>query len=177
MYCPNCATPLDPAQSFCPTCGQAAPGLTVGAAAEIPAPLSTPAGVVTRPKRVALAGILLFAAAGLSLVGLVISLSRIGLTRLLSIPTLLLSPILLAAWVMLIVLAMQGTNWARIGIAILVGWSAINVLLGLRILRYPHVPFDVLALPWLSFALRACGGYLLFTRESDDWFRARQRTT
>ena len=122
MFCPHCATPLDPAQQFCPTCGRAA------SAQSPPVPQPSAPAAAARPDSVRQAATLLFVSVGLSILGTLYSFLFVGFNRLLSAPTFLLTPFLLILWVVFTICVLQRQNWARIGIAILMLWSATLVL-------------------------------------------------
>jgi len=102
---------------------------------------------------------------------LIYSWGLVGISRLSNSPFFLMTPLLLAVWVVLIFMTLQGKNWARIGVAILIAWSAITLLTSLRFLGRPGLHYGTFGLPWLTFALRIYAGYLLFKPESTAWFR------
>lgn len=169
MFCSTCATPLDPAQKFCPTCGQPAPGQAAPPQVAQP-PQQAVAAIRARPDSVRLASNLLIAAIALSIFGTLYGWVLVGVARIFRAPFLMLSPILIVVWIVLIMAMLQRKNWARIGIAIGIGWSAISLLTSLRFLGHAGVQYMTFIVPWLSFALRAYAGYLLFKPESSTWF-------
>lgn len=116
----------------------------------------------------------MFVSVGLSLLGTLYSLLFAGFNRLLSVPTFLLTPLLLILWVVFTICALQRQNWARIGIAILMLWSATLVMSTFLILSHGG-RLASLALPWIGFFVRLAACYLLFTPASNAWFNSAQR--
>src|SRR6266700_5057147 len=98
MYCSTCATPLQPGQKFCPSCGQTAVIAAIG-----------------RPESVRLAGNLLFAAIALSVLAAIYSWRLAGFERLFSVPLLVMPALLIVIWLVLIFQVLDGKNWARMG--------------------------------------------------------------
>ena len=163
MFCPHCATPLDPAQQFCPTCGRAV-------AAPSP-PVSQPAAAApsARPDSVRQAATLLFVSVGLSFLGTLYSFA-FGMGRSVSLP-MLFTPLIPILWLVFAIFVLQRQNWARIGIVILLVWSATLVVNTVLILSRGRV-YGSLALPWIGFFLRLAACYLLFTPASNAWFNS-----
>jgi hypothetical protein len=159
MFCPSCAAPLDPAQRFCKTCGQAVPTAT--------------ASIAARPNSVQQAAYLLFASVGASLLNLFYTWALIGRGRFPFVRTMLVTPVLLSIWIVLIVLALQRKNWARIVLTIGIASSALSALATLRFLSYPGIHYATFAVSWIVCLLRISAGYLLFTPASNAWFQAR----
>ncbi|HLJ45682.1 MAG TPA: hypothetical protein VKU01_06730 [Bryobacteraceae bacterium] len=127
-----------------------------------------------RPPKVTLAVTLLIVAFAIGIVTLTFGWMRVGVMRMLSNPTAWVTPFAIILWLILIPMAMQGKNWARIGIVVLVLWSAVTLGISTIMLsRYPTIRFTSLFVPWITFLMRIYAGYLLFTPESNAWFRAR----
>jgi hypothetical protein len=150
MYCPHCATPINPGERFCKICGQA-----------------SPAAAASRPNSVQQAAYLLFASVGASLLNLFYTWTLIGRGRFPFVRTMLLAPVLLALWIFLIV------NWARILLAIGIASSALSAVITLRYLSYSEVHYGTIAVSWIFCLLRIGAGYLLFTPASNAWFSER----
>jgi hypothetical protein len=163
MFCPHCASLIEPSQQFCPTCGRPV-------ASQTP-PVLQPAAPASsaRPDSVTQAATLLFVSVGLSVIGTLYSFLFVGFNRLLSAPTFFLTPFLLILWVVFTICVLQRQNWARIGIAILLLWSATLVMSTVMILSH-GARLSSLALPWIVFFLRLAACYLLFTPASNAWF-------
>jgi predicted RND superfamily exporter protein len=85
----------------------------------------------------------------------------------------LVAPVLLSVWIVLIVLALQGKNWARILLAIGIASSALSAVITLRYLSYSGVHYGTFAVSWIFCLLRIGAGYLLFTPASNAWFQQR----
>ncbi|HYL73903.1 MAG TPA: hypothetical protein VEU96_06835 [Bryobacteraceae bacterium] len=135
----------------------------------MPQPPAVPA--LARPDSVRQAATLLFVSVGLSILGTLYSFAFVGVNRFLSAPTFLLTPFLLILWVVFTIFVLQRQNWARVGIAILMLWSATLVLNTFLILSHGG-RFSSLALPWVGFFLRLAACYLLFTPASNAWFNS-----
>ncbi len=165
MFCPHCASLIEPTQQFCPTCGRPV------AAQSPPVPQSAAVASSARPDSVSQAATLLFVSVGLSLLGTLYSFFFVGFNRLLSAPTFFLTPFLVILWVVFTIFILQRKNWARIGIAILLLWSATLVMSTVLILSH-GARFSSLALPWIVFLLRIAACYLLFTPASNAWFNS-----
>jgi hypothetical protein len=165
VFCPTCATPLDPALKFCPKCGQPAPVVSTpqSVAQPLPAAISRPAGVK-------LAGNLLFAAIALNFLGTIYAYTIVARSSLPMVGRFVPSALILVIWIVVILQMLEGKSWARIGVMVGIVWSAVVVLTTLRFLRY-GVQFGTLGLSWISFALRLYAGYLLFRPENNAWFR------
>ena len=117
---------------------------------------------------------LLIAAFAIGLVSILMSWTRVGITRILANPTTWVTPVAIVLWLILIPMAMQGKNWARLGIAALIVWSIATLGISTVMLsRYPTMRFTALMVPWLTCLMRIFAGYLLFTPESNLWYRSR----
>jgi hypothetical protein len=178
MFCLHCATPIDPSQRFCPTCGKPAPAQAPPVAPPPVAPpplpqysMPMPLGVKPeRPGNVTLAAVLLFISTAISFSSSVYSVVRYG-SRLFASPTYLLTPVFLILWVVFTIAVLQRQNWARIGIAILTVWGAMIIVTTIRILSRGRFNLELFAFPWVAFLIRVIASYLLFTPESNTWFK------
>ena len=162
MFCPACATAVEPGLAACPSCGEPLPVVGGVVSAAIGSP---PAAVRTAIK-------LLWVAVGIGLFTLAVSLITVA-GRLPSVP-LFLAPILLitVVWVLAIVFTVRRSNMARILVFLLVAYSAFNLLFRLWLFVVQANPGALVA--FLELGLRIYAVYLLLRPESNAWFRTEQ---
>ena len=174
MYCQYCATPIDAAQRFCPTCGMQAPAQPQPAPPPMPVqPGYAPSAVAPAPRPPSVSqGIgLVGASIAVGVVSMVISLASIGSRAVTVLPSFLLGIVLTILWIVFIMMAYQGKSWARVGMLILMVFSLTLVYSTIMVLQRGY-PMTGLALPWIAFLLRLAGVYLLFTPQSGAWYRS-----
>ena len=161
MFCPACATAVEPGLAACPSCGEPLPVIRAVVPAVIESP---PAAVRTAIK-------LLWVAVGIGLFTLAISLITVA-SRLPSVP-LFLAPILLltVVWVLAVVFTARRSNMARILVFLLVAYSAFNLLIRFRLFVVQANPGALIA--FLELGLRIYAVYLLLRPESNQWFAAK----
>jgi len=167
MYCPSCASSIEPGQTVCPLCGSA---IAIAAPLPPPNPPPAPAPAAGRPKTLRSGMALLVVSLAATVFYFLINLGRYALPFRYSAQTVA----FMLIWAVLLVLAWQRQRWTRVVMIALIVWSLGN--LGYGILRQ-SVPFEVLlaayATPLLIQVLRAAGVALLFTPDARRWFSVR----
>lgn len=157
MFCPACATAVEPGLAACPSCGEPLP---------VRGAVSTAIGSAPAVVRTAIK--LLWTAVGIGLFTLTVSLITVA-GRVPSLP-LFLAPILLVTvvWVLAILFIARRSNISRILVFLLVAYSAFTLLIRLRLFIVQANPGALVAL--LELGLRIYAVYLLLRPESNQWF-------
>jgi hypothetical protein len=159
MFCPACATAIEPGLAACPSCGEPLPVIRGAVPAAVIG--SPPAAVRTAIK-------VLWAAVGIGLFTLAVTVITLA-SRVSNLPRLLAPSLLIAAvWVLAIVFTARRTNIARILVFLLVAYSAFNLLIRLRLFVVQANPGALVA--FLELGLRIYAVYLLLRPESNQWF-------
>jgi hypothetical protein len=149
-FCPNCGTATVAGQTACAACGRAvsAPG--------------------TRPTSVVIATGILALTMAFSSFGLAVTFVRMGVARMMAYPMLWISPLLLALLVVAVVSIWTRHGWGRILLLLILAWSfsaLVSTLLKVGLVAGPT--------PLLLLALRLVAVWLLFRKESNEWFGSR----